>query len=105
MQLVNAIAPCNTFTKAWDFDSFLFLCGAGALARVGVDGQGPYGSIPALNSSAWASATRGYGVALRRRKSPGNFDRVSHNPAATAAPHVIARSEERRVGKECRSRW
>ena len=73
MQRVNAIAPCNTSTKAWEFDDFLslvrrgFLCGAGALARVGV-GEGPYGSIPALNSSACASATRGYEVALRRRK-------------------------------------
>ena len=33
-------------------------------------------------------ATTGYTAPLRRRKSPGNSERSSHNPAATAAAHV-----------------
>ena len=34
-------------------------------------------------------ATTGYTAPFRRRKSPGNSERNSHNPDATAAPHVI----------------
>src|SRR5580692_835070 len=49
----------------------------------------PYGCVPAPNISLLCpSATPGYAVTFRRRKSPGNSDRSSHSPAATAAAHV-----------------
>src|SRR5256885_3651895 len=34
-----------------------------------------------------------------------NHQSVSFSPARERAPHTRIRSEERRVGKECRSRW
>ena len=49
-----------------------------------------YGSLPApIISAPSRCATAGYACRFLRRRSPGNCDRVSHNPAATAAAHVI----------------
>src|SRR5882757_1242993 len=49
----------------------------------------PYGSRPAPKISLLSPcATDGCTAVLRRRKSPGNSERRSHNPAATAAAHV-----------------
>ena len=48
--------------------------------------------------------------ALKREADVDEVMRAALNPARTetttpGAPTVISRSEERRVGKECRSRW
>src|SRR5690554_8076031 len=54
----------------------------------------------------------GHGVLMERKGVSGEtqnqqfkFDMRINNPALTAQVLVSARSEERRVGKECRSRW
>src|ERR1039457_1561328 len=41
-------------------------------------------------------------------RGPAEHNRVGlelHRGVQDATPHVVGRSEERRVGKECRSRW
>src|SRR5690606_40026720 len=39
------------------------------------------------------------------RRSDGHWPHIPGEPAESAALHGNGRSEERRVGKECRSRW
>ena len=46
------------------------------------------------------------GVELARVVAPAEDDRLALAARAAGVPlHVLERSEERRVGKECRSRW
>src|SRR2546426_5301801 len=47
------------------------------------------------------------GAAGSRRSSPGTYPigRQSSGPGCHASRAPLSRSEERRVGKECRSRW
>src|SRR2546430_16599010 len=40
-----------------------------------------------------------------RIKFPANFQMPPHTHAYSEVVTIISRSEERRVGKECRSRW
>src|SRR5688572_12241148 len=41
----------------------------------------------------------------RRRASPESASMYPHDSSRAIAPYSVPRSEERRVGKECRSRW
>src|SRR2546426_7465454 len=46
-----------------------------------------------------------HGVRLRRAPGAARRKMQRGSRALTAAPSWVFRSEERRVGKECRSRW
>ena len=82
---------------------------SGDLWDVAVVGAGPVGS-----ACAWYLAGRGLSVLLLdKQRFPR--DKLCGDAITTRAQHhlermgvlaeVLARSEERRVGKECRSRW
>src|SRR5688572_33387561 len=45
------------------------------------------------------------GRAARRHAVAARYDRTEHVAAISAELEAAARSEERRVGKECRTRW
>src|SRR2546427_3646591 len=51
-----------------------------------------------VSDGGWLRANRGEALVQRREHLPRADDRA-------AAAHPRLRSEERRVGKECRSRW
>jgi len=66
-------------------------------------GAGPYGLAAAAHLRAAGIEHRIFGEPLsfwRRHMPAGMFLR-----SAWEASHIVDRSEERRVGKECRSRW
>src|SRR5256885_6260175 len=55
----------------------------------------------------WGRATRNPRTIVRRRLATERDNFVTHSPRrrSGASRAVNVRSEERRVGKECRSRW
>src|SRR5579862_7412332 len=55
-----------------------------------------------LHSSSRMSQMRWSQIVIRNRWPR---DILSRSPSYSAGPSIIERSEERRVGKECRSRW
>src|SRR5437016_12538408 len=42
---------------------------------------------------------------VRIAEAAAGDDHISQQPLAVLQVHLVQRSEERRVGKECRSRW
>src|SRR2546429_1708980 len=75
-------------------------------------------ALPISSPAPWRRACpaglcrlQGAGDAVRGRQGPGvsghryRASRQDHQCAATVRPGARTRSEERRVGKECRSRW
>src|SRR5690606_40324624 len=65
-------------------------------------------SIRRLPGSASLASDHGISSAVRRTSTGNGFSRRSTTWAGVSPPPartVTGRSEERRVGKECRSRW
>src|SRR3712207_8393066 len=57
-------------------------------------------------SAGWRSAGTGWGDATTPRGAAAPLPAApARQPAPASDSRVVARSEERRVGKECRSRW
>src|SRR2546429_9218233 len=62
---------------------------------------GIVGALPNLGRAQSSSFRAGQ----HSRRTYDGFDSVCRPPWHRAAPPFAGRSEERRVGKECRSRW
>ena len=59
----------------------------------------------AENRTSVADMVTQYLLALKRRVEGEHTEKILAHPAFQQAMEVAQRSEERRVGKECRSRW
>ena len=80
---------------AHDTELPLAVCRAGALGSLAAAMYGP----PALEQALQTMRDEGGGL-------PYNLNFFAHRtPEADEAQRATTRSEERRVGKECRSRW
>src|SRR5439155_8625125 len=82
----------------WPRDWSSDVCSSDLLVREPEDGV----LLPAGDVAAWAAAIAALAAnpARRERRAPAMPVRTMRDAAAK-----MARSEERRVGKECRSRW
>src|SRR2546430_16244429 len=73
------------------------------LEGIGLDGEGRVRAVLCRAVPAGAEPDRDRGVAMKR-----DYPRIVVAPPGPKAKAIVERqnrSEERRVGKECRSRW
>src|SRR2546430_840138 len=75
----------------------VFLGRQGALVRLGVDARNQPVRTPVQEEKLAQALSRYYGEPVRLEFQAGG--------AGAETPALLARSEERRVGEECRSRW
>src|SRR2546430_11172119 len=62
-------------------------------------------SDPLLENRPNLEPSRGLVIGRRRKLQFGSDPQIHRQPPRFGRPHPRPRSEERRVGKECRSRW
>src|SRR5690349_3794994 len=94
-------ASCTRFSQQIAGDPFIELLERGALQQVGIYEKEPFESYFSGNTIQICPVGALTSAEYRFRSRP--FDLVSS--PAIAEHDACGRSEERRVGKECRSRW